>query len=338
VSLINLGYLYQRQGRYAEAEPLIQRSMAIWQKALGPEHPQLALSFHSLAELYREQLRYGEAELLHMRALSIREKTLGPAHWGAIQSLTQLAELYSNQHRTDKEQRVLEEILSRLEKSVGRDHPDLIQPLYDYVFSLRMNGKYHDARRVEDQAGAILAAHYGNPKQGENNRWIRRIIFEGNNNMADKDLVNILATRVVSDDKFGFHSNYDADRLLYDREILRSYYFTNGYADFKVLGFYDLEPPGNSGGVDIKFIIEEGERYRFGNIDLIVRSEDVDRESLLVSLRTTPGNLYNARKVEETRFALQDQMKGLGNLSAKISLKVTRDAKNQLINLTYEVE
>ena len=38
-SLNNLAELYRAQGHYAEAEPLYKRSLAIWEKALGPEHP-----------------------------------------------------------------------------------------------------------------------------------------------------------------------------------------------------------------------------------------------------------------------------------------------------------
>jgi hypothetical protein len=30
--------LIEKQGRYAEAEPLHKRSLVIWEKALGPDH------------------------------------------------------------------------------------------------------------------------------------------------------------------------------------------------------------------------------------------------------------------------------------------------------------
>ena len=40
-TLNNLALLYYAQGRYAEAEPLYERLLAIWEKALGPEHPQV---------------------------------------------------------------------------------------------------------------------------------------------------------------------------------------------------------------------------------------------------------------------------------------------------------
>ena len=43
-SLNNLAELYRNQGRYAEAEPLYKRSLAIREKALGPDHPDVAHS------------------------------------------------------------------------------------------------------------------------------------------------------------------------------------------------------------------------------------------------------------------------------------------------------
>ena len=56
--------LYHNQGRYAEAEPLYQRALAISEKALGPEHPDVAKSLNNLAELFRAQGRNEGAERL----------------------------------------------------------------------------------------------------------------------------------------------------------------------------------------------------------------------------------------------------------------------------------
>ena len=68
------------QGRYAEAEPLYKRALAISEKALGPEHPDVAIRLNNLAVLYWAQGRYAEAEPLLKRALAIREKALGLDH------------------------------------------------------------------------------------------------------------------------------------------------------------------------------------------------------------------------------------------------------------------
>ena len=79
-SLSNLAGMYMDQGRYAEADPLFKRALAIDEKALGPEHPDVGQSLNNLAAVYLYQGRYGEAEPLFKRALAIDEKALGPDH------------------------------------------------------------------------------------------------------------------------------------------------------------------------------------------------------------------------------------------------------------------
>ena len=65
---------YRAQGRYAEAEPLYARALAIREKALGPQHQDVATSLDNLALLYRAQGQHAEAEPLYQRALAIRDK------------------------------------------------------------------------------------------------------------------------------------------------------------------------------------------------------------------------------------------------------------------------
>ena len=43
MSLNNLALLYTAEQQYAQAEPLFKRVLAISQKALGPDHPNVAL-------------------------------------------------------------------------------------------------------------------------------------------------------------------------------------------------------------------------------------------------------------------------------------------------------
>ena len=47
-----LAFTYIERGRYTDAEPLYQRALAIREKALGPEHPDVADSLNNLAGLY----------------------------------------------------------------------------------------------------------------------------------------------------------------------------------------------------------------------------------------------------------------------------------------------
>ena len=77
-ALTNLAEQYKAQGRYADAEPLYQRSLAIREKGLGPDHPDVATALNNLADLYLSQGRYADAEPLYERAVAIYEKALGP--------------------------------------------------------------------------------------------------------------------------------------------------------------------------------------------------------------------------------------------------------------------
>ena len=53
-----------------------KRSLAICEKALGPDHPDVAASLKFLAILYDRQEKYAEAEPLYKRSLAIYEKAL----------------------------------------------------------------------------------------------------------------------------------------------------------------------------------------------------------------------------------------------------------------------
>ncbi len=71
-SLNNPAFLYDAQGRYAQAEPLLQRALAIWEKTLGLEHPTVAQNLENYAALLRKLDRTAESEMMEVRAKAIR--------------------------------------------------------------------------------------------------------------------------------------------------------------------------------------------------------------------------------------------------------------------------
>jgi tetratricopeptide (TPR) repeat protein len=75
--LNNLADLYGKQARYADAERLHKRALAIREKTFGSEHPDVAQSLNNLAFAYANQGRYADGEPLYKRSLAIYEKLLG---------------------------------------------------------------------------------------------------------------------------------------------------------------------------------------------------------------------------------------------------------------------
>jgi CHAT domain-containing protein len=98
-SLSILALLYVNRGAYAQAEPLLRRSLEIREKVRGPNHSDVARSLNSLAVLYKEQGAYTHAEPLFRRSLEIWEKAFGPNHPNVARSLNNLASLAMAQER-----------------------------------------------------------------------------------------------------------------------------------------------------------------------------------------------------------------------------------------------
>ena len=137
--------MYGKQGRYAEAEPLFKRSLAIWEKALGPEHPDVATSLSNLGVLIGMQGRYADAEPLLKRSLAIREKILGPDHRDVAGSLNNLATQYGEQGRYAEAEPLHKRSLGILEKTLGPEHPDVALSLNNLAEFYRIQGRYSSA-------------------------------------------------------------------------------------------------------------------------------------------------------------------------------------------------
>ena len=75
-------------------------AVPIREKALGPDHAEVAISLNNLAAMYQVQGRYAEAVPLFRRSLAIWEKALGPKHPIVAQSLGNYAVLLRETGRT----------------------------------------------------------------------------------------------------------------------------------------------------------------------------------------------------------------------------------------------
>src|SRR5204863_258971 len=100
--LINrTGYYLDDGAQYSAALPIYQRALAIFEKALGSDHPSVATGLNNLAELYRNQGNYEAALRLQQRALAIREKALGPSYPGVANSRASLGQTVTNLPQPD---------------------------------------------------------------------------------------------------------------------------------------------------------------------------------------------------------------------------------------------
>ncbi len=151
-SLNDLAVVFQTQGKYADAEPLHKRSLAIREKVLRLEHPDVAQSLNSLAALYHAQDRYAEAEPLHKRALAIWEKALGGEHPHVATGLNNLALLYHAQGKYAEAEPLYKRSLAIGEKALGPEHPNLAMSLNNLAGLYHAQGRYAEAEPLLKRA------------------------------------------------------------------------------------------------------------------------------------------------------------------------------------------
>lgn len=166
---------------------------------------------------------------------------------------------------------------------------------------------------------------------------IRRISFIGNRVFSDSKLRSKIQTtesawwRFLSTD-----DTYDPDRVEFDKELLRKYYLKNGYADFRVVSAVaELTPDRKD--FFITFTLDEGERYKFGKIDITTSIRDLDTELFLEELRTSEGDWYNADLIEQTINKLTDAAGTLGYAFVEVRPAVKRVAGEKKIDLTFQI-
>ncbi|MCB2082279.1 MAG: outer membrane protein assembly factor BamA [Rickettsiales bacterium] len=167
---------------------------------------------------------------------------------------------------------------------------------------------------------------------------IRHIHFVGNEAFSDDRLKSILQTKETRWYRF-FSSDdtYDADRINFDKELLRRYYAARGYADFRVLSVIaELTPEKNA--FYLTYSLEEGPVYTFGDMRVESHLRDVDTETLLRLVKTKTGEVFNADKIESTIEALTKALGNQGYAFVKIDPQFHKDAAGQVIGITYVIE
>ena len=120
--------------------------MTIWEKALGPDHTDVALSLNNLAAFYKDQGRFADAEPLYKRSLVIRAKILGSDHPDVALSLNNLAELYRVQGLYADAEPLYKRSIAIAEKAFGSsDHPDVARSLNNLALLYTSQGRYAEA-------------------------------------------------------------------------------------------------------------------------------------------------------------------------------------------------
>lgn len=167
---------------------------------------------------------------------------------------------------------------------------------------------------------------------------VRSINFVGNHVFNADKLRGIISTKESRWWRFLSTSDvYDPDRISYDRDLLRRFYLSQGYADFRVISAVaELTPERN--GFFVTFTVDEGHRYKFGKIGLINELKEIKPAFLRALITTKQGDWYNADQVDNTIHAITRALGNLGFAFVQVQPMVHRDAATRTIDVTYQVK
>jgi len=166
---------------------------------------------------------------------------------------------------------------------------------------------------------------------------VRAINIIGNEAFGDGRLRSEMATKESSFFSFfGSGDSYDPDRLAYDQQKLRQYYLTQGYADFRVVSAVAELTPDKRDFI-ITYVVEEGDRYKFGDVTIESELRDFKPQELKSFLPMKAGDWFNAKQVEDTVTLLNETAGLFGYAFADIRPNYRRDKDAKTMTLTFNV-
>ncbi len=163
------------------------------------------------------------------------------------------------------------------------------------------------------------------------------IRFVGNNHYGDDKLRSVLATKekrwyrfLTSDDR------YDPDRLAYDQELLRKFYLSQGYADFRVISA-NAELARGRDEFFITIAVEEGERYHVGKVAINSSLRNFDAKVLNQYITAKTGDWYDAGQMEKITDKMTDALGDLQYAFVSVHPDVQRNAASHTVDITFTI-
>jgi outer membrane protein insertion porin family len=166
---------------------------------------------------------------------------------------------------------------------------------------------------------------------------VRQINIIGNEVFKDSELRGEMVTKQARAFRlFSSGTSYDPDRLAFDQQKLRQFYLTKGYADFRVVSAVAELTPDKQDFI-ITYVVEEGKRYKFGDVKVDSQLRDFDGEALAKRLPLKAGDWYNAKLVEDTVDSLTETAGTFGYAFADVRPDFARNKDDLTMSVTFRL-
>nr|WP_106299205.1 outer membrane protein assembly factor BamA [Marivita geojedonensis] len=163
---------------------------------------------------------------------------------------------------------------------------------------------------------------------------IERIGFAGNQVFSDRRLRRVLETKQAGIFRALIQSDtFIEDRIEFDRQVLRDFYQSRGYVDFRTTGV-NAELSDERDAYFITFNVEEGQQFTFGEVTATSDLAEVDTDVFQNAIRLRSGKVYSPTAVETEIARLERLAIREGLNFVRVEPRVTRNDRD----LTLDVE
>ncbi|MET3560265.1 outer membrane protein insertion porin family [Bartonella japonica] len=167
---------------------------------------------------------------------------------------------------------------------------------------------------------------------------IKDITFKGNSAFGSRRLRDVILTKPSGVFSLLLGGDvYSEERLAADEEVLRRFYHNRGYADFRIVSSKAVfDEVSNAYKID--FVLDEGVRYKIGDIQVESDIDGIDVQSVKNILKTRSGDIYSAENIEQSVAIINNKAADSGYAFAKVEPRGNRDFVNHTISISYNIE
>lgn len=166
---------------------------------------------------------------------------------------------------------------------------------------------------------------------------VQSIRFVGNKYFDDDQLRSEISTKEARWYRFlSSADRYDPDRLSYDEELLRRFYLSEGFADFRIVSSV-AELSQDREDFFLTITVDEGQRYRVKDVTVTADLTNFDATSLQPAVSVESGEWYDADKVRDSVDQITDLLGDMQYAFVTVRPDVERDRENQTLDIHFNV-
>lgn len=167
---------------------------------------------------------------------------------------------------------------------------------------------------------------------------IQSIRFVGNQYFSDSELRDEISSSETAWYRFLSSSDrFDPDRLQFDQQLLKRFYLKEGYADFRIVSA-SSELSKDKKGFFITITLEEGSRYKFGNIKIESKIKNLDDSVLKDHIKVESGDWYNIENVKDTIEKLTKKLEELQYAFVDVRPEINKNTDEKTIDVTFVIK